>query len=175
MTIDRVDPPTIADEQTSLVAWLDFHRDTLLLKAHGLDQQQLAQRLEPSALTLGGLLKHMALVESSWLSRRLLGRPLIAPFEDAPWDEDPDWEFHTAADDTPEELTELFAASRAASDEIIAAALADGGLDTRSALPSRAGGHFDLRWILTHLVEEYARHNGHADLIRESIDGATGE
>ncbi|RYP88233.1 DinB family protein [Nocardioides guangzhouensis] len=175
MTIDRVDPPTTSDEQTSLVAWLDFHRDTLLLKADGLDQQQLAQRLEPSALTLGGLLKHMALVESSWLSRRLLGRPMIEPFESFDWSTDRDWEFHSAADDTPEELKALFAASRAASDEIIRAALADGGLDTRSALPSRDGGHFDLRWILTHLVEEYARHNGHADLIRESIDGATGE
>jgi hypothetical protein len=176
MTSERIDPPTIADEETSLVAWLDFHRDTLLLKAHGLDQEQLARRLEPSTLTLGGLVKHMALVESSWLSARLRGEPMIAPFEDAPWDDDPDWEFHSAKDDTPEELVALFAASRAASDEIIAATLADGGLDTISVGSRRdTGEHFDLRWILTHLVEEYARHNGHADLIRESIDGQTGD
>ena len=176
MTINRVDAPTISDERTSLLAWLDYHRDTLLLKAEGLDRAQLAQRLEPSELTIGGLLKHMALVESSWLSWRLLGKPMIAPFDDAPWDDDEDWEFHSAADDTPEELHRLFAASRAASDAIIAATLADGGLDTVSALTRRGtGAHYDLRWILTHLVEEYARHNGHADLIRESIDGVTGE
>ena len=176
MTTNRVDPPTIADERTSLLAWLDFHRDTLLLKAEGLDRAQLAQRLEPSELTIGGLLKHMALVESSWLSRRLLGEPMIAPFEDAPWDDDQDWEFHSARDDSPEELHRLFAASRTASDAIISAALADGGLDTRSVMTRRdSDEHFDLRWILTHLVEEYARHNGHADLIRESIDGATGD
>ncbi|MET1059952.1 MAG: DinB family protein [Nocardioides sp.] len=176
MSIERVDPPTTSDETTSLLAWLDFHRATLRQKADGLTQEQLAQRLAPSELTLGGLVKHMALVESSWLSRRLRGESLIAPFDTVDWDADQDWDFHSAAQDTPEELWAVHDASIAASDAILRDALADGGLDQLSARPSRQTGKpFDLRWILTHLIEEYARHNGHADLIRESIDGQTGD
>jgi uncharacterized damage-inducible protein DinB len=176
MSIERVDPPTSSDETTSLLAWLDFHRATLRLKADGLTQEQLAQRLPPSELTLGGLVKHMALVESSWLSRVLLDEPLIAPFDTADWEADQDWDFHSAVGDTPEQLAALHDASVAAADEILRKALADGGLDQLSVRPSRQTGQpFDLRWILTHLIEEYARHNGHADLIRESIDGQTGD
>ena len=177
MSIERLDPPLVSDEATSLRAWLDFHRATLRLKADGLTQAQLAQRLPPSELTLGGLVKHMALVESSWLSRVFLGRPLIAPFDTVDWEADEDWDFHSAAQDTPEELAALHDASIAASDAVLGDALADGeGLDRLSVKPGRrTGTHFDLRWILMHLVEEYARHNGHADLLRESIDGRTGD
>jgi uncharacterized damage-inducible protein DinB len=176
MSIERVDPPVASDEATSLLAWLDFHRATLRRKAGGLTQEQLARTLPPSTLTLGGLVKHMALVESSWLSRVFLGRPMMAPFDTVDWEADEDWDFHSAAQDTPEELAALHDASIAASDAILREALANGGLDSRSARPSRrTGEHFDLRWIVTHLVEEYARHNGHADLIRESVDGETGD
>jgi uncharacterized damage-inducible protein DinB len=176
MSIDRASAPIVADETTSLLAWLDYHRDTLLIKAGGLTQAQLAQPLPPSSLTLGGLVKHMALVESQWLARMLRGGDLMAPFDEVDWDADPDWDFHSAAEDTPEQLRALFDASRAASDEILRTALADGGLDRLSARPSRRSGtSFDLRWILMHLIEEYARHNGHADLLREAIDGRTGE
>ena len=176
MSIERVDPPVASDETTSLLAWLDFHRATLRRKAAGLTQEQLAQRLPPSTLTLGGLVKHMALVESSWLSRVFLGEPMIAPFDTVDWSADEDWDFHSAAEDTPEELVALHDASIAASDAILRDALANGGLDLRSAKPSRrTGEHFDLRWIVTHLVEEYARHNGHADFLREAIDGETGD
>ena len=118
----------------------------------------------------------MALVESSWLSRVFLGEPMIAPFDTVDWSADEDWDFHSAAEDTPEELVALHDASIAASDAILRDALANGGLDLRSAKPSRrTGEHFDLRWIVTHLVEEYARHNGHADFLREAIDGETGD
>ena len=177
MSIERVDPPLVSDEATSLLAWLDYHRATLRQKADGLTREQLAQRLPPSALTLGGLVKHMALVESSWLSRVFLGKPMIAPFDTVDWEADEDWDFHSAAQDTPEELAALHDASIAASDAVLRDALADGdGLDRLSARPSRhTGAHFDLRWIVTHLVEEYARHNGHADFLRESIDGQTGD
>ena len=176
MSIQRVDPPLVSDEATSLLAWLDYHRATLRQKADGLSQQQLAQRLPPSELTLGGLVKHMSLVESSWLSRVFLDQPMIAPFDTVDWEADEDWDFHSAAQDTPEELAALHDASIAASDAILREALADSGLDSLSAKPSRrTGAPFDLRWIVTHLVEEYARHNGHADLIRESIDGQTGD
>ena len=176
MSIERVDPPLVSDEATSLLAWLDYHRATLRQKADRLTQEQLAQRLPPSELTLGGLVKHMALVESSWLSRVFLGQPMIAPFDTVDWEADEDWDFHSAAQDTPEELAALHDASIAASDAILREALADGGLDSLSAKPSRrTGAPFDLRWIVTHLVEEYARHNGHADFLRESIDGRTGD
>jgi uncharacterized damage-inducible protein DinB len=176
MNIERVDPPLVSDEATSLLAWLDFHRATLRRKAGGLTQEQLAQPLPPSTLTLGGLVKHMALVESSWLSRVFLGQPLIAPFDAVDWKADEDWDFHSAVEDTPEDLAALHGASIGASDAILRDALAGEGLDSRSARPSRrTGEHFDLRWIVTHLVEEYARHNGHADFLREAIDGETGD
>jgi hypothetical protein len=101
----------------------------------------------------------------------------VEPWASVDWDADRDWDWHSAADDSPEELRRLFDDSVAASDAIIAEALADGGLDRLSVTESRRPGEgaFSLRWIVVHMIEEYARHNGHADLIRESIDGATGE
>ena len=91
------------------------------------------------------------------------------------WEADRDWEWHTAADDTPDELCALFDEAGGRSDAIIGEALADGGLDALSGRGQAQGEAFSLRWILVHMIEEYARHNGHADLIRESIDGVTGE
>ena len=166
-------PPLHGPEYPQLRGWLDFHRSVLRGKCAGLSVQQLAQRLEPSSLTLGGLLKHMAYVEDNWFSVVLLGREYAAPWRDVDWDADPDWEFNTAADDSPEELNRLFDEAIAASDRILDEVGAD--LDRRSVRESRQDGTpYDLRWILLHMIEEYARHNGHADLIRESIDGATG-
>jgi uncharacterized damage-inducible protein DinB len=176
VTTDRTDPPLAADEATTLRGFLDYHRDTLRWKAEGLDHDRLNQALAPSTLTLAGLLKHLALVESHWLSHVLFDRELMPPFDTADWDADGDWEFTSAPDDEPDQLRGLFDEATKRSDALIDEALEKDGLDTLSALPGRrTGGHFSLRWILVHLVEEYARHNGHADLIRESIDGATGE
>jgi uncharacterized damage-inducible protein DinB len=169
---ERPEPPTHGPELVQLRAWLDFHRHTLKQKASGLSQQQLAQTFGPSALSLGGLLKHMALVEDSWFSMRLMGNGDAEPWVGVDWDGDPDWEFRTAADDSPEVLFGLLDDAIAASDRILDEVGDD--LDRRAATPSRQGTPFDLRWILLHMVEEYARHNGHADLIRESVDGATG-
>ena len=169
---ERVRPPTNGPEVLQLRAWLDFHRHTLKEKAVGLSQEQLARTLGPSTLTLGGLLKHMALVEDNWFSIVLLGNPDAEPWLGVDWDSDPDWEFRTAADDSPEVLLGLLDDAIVASDRILDEVGDD--LDRRAATPSREGTPFDLRWILIHMVEEYARHNGHADLIRESIDGATG-
>jgi len=177
VTTNRTDPPLAADEVTTLRGFLDYHRDTLRLKAADLDHDQLNRTLAPSTLTLAGLLKHLALVESDWLSRVLFDRDVMPPFDTADWDADRDWEFTTAPDDSPDQLRKLFDEATERSDALIDEALErEGGLDTLSALPGRrTGQHFSLRWILVHLIEEYARHNGHADLIRESIDGATGE
>ncbi|MEL7974874.1 DUF664 domain-containing protein [Isoptericola sp. F-RaC21] len=175
--LDRAEPPLRADEVTTLRAFLDYHRDTLRWKTAGLTAVQLRTPHPPSSLTLGGLVKHLALVETDWFAVKLDGDTAIAPFDTADWDADPDWEFHSAADDSPEELRRIFDAAVADSDRRIDAALAAGGLDGTSVRESRHGdeGAFSLRWILVHMIEEYARHNGHADLLREAVDGATGE
>jgi uncharacterized damage-inducible protein DinB len=174
---DRIDPPLRADEVTTLLGYLAYHRDTFRMKTAGLDAAQLAAAHAPSTMTLGGMMKHLSLVESNWFNDVLMGRPEIEPWASVDWEADRDWEWHTAADDEPDHLRRLFDDSVAASDAIIAEALADGGLDVESVRPSRREGEgaFSLRWILVHMIEEYARHNGHADLIRESIDGVTGE
>jgi uncharacterized damage-inducible protein DinB len=167
----RVDPPTHGDERTLLIAFLDYHRDTLRTKAGGLDAEQLATALPTSEMTLGGMVKHLALVENSWLRDRLAGEGLSEPWRSVDWDADEDWDWHSARDDSPEQIRALY-------DEMVAdadAVIASKHLDDLSVVPSRAGEPFSLRWILLHLIEEYARHNGHADLIREAIDGETGE
>ena len=166
--------PYAADERTTLVAFLDWHRDTLRIKTAGLDAEQLDTPLPPSDLTLGGMLKHLALVEESWFCR-WLGRDMRQVWKDVDWSADPDWEWRTAADDSPEELRALWEESvglaRASLDE----ALREGGMDKLATRSWPDGRSPNLRWIVCHMIEEYARHNGHADLIRESIDGATGE
>lgn len=176
MTDHRTDPPVAADEVTTLRRFLDFHRDTLRWKTAGLDAAELAHRLRPSSMTLGGLLKHLAFVESQWFSQVLLGEALMPPFDTADWADDRDWDWTSAAGDSPEELRMLFDRAVAASDAVLDAALAEGGLDRLSVRADRhTGERWTLRWILVHLVEEYARHNGHADLLREAIDGTVGE
>jgi hypothetical protein len=170
--MNRVDPPTQGDERTLLLAFLDYHRETLRKKAGGLDAAQLATALPPSEMTLGGMVKHLALVEHSWIRRVFLGEEYAQPWASVDWGADEDWDWHSARDDTPEQLWALYDATVADVD----GALAGADPDALSARPSRQTGEpFSLRWILLHLVEEYARHNGHADLIRESIDGVVGE
>jgi uncharacterized damage-inducible protein DinB len=171
----RIDPPLRADEVATLRAFLDYHRETFRWKCRGLTQEQLAQSLPPTDMTLGGMMKHLAVVESGWFEETFAGGSLMPPFDTVDWDADRDWEWHTARDDSPEELFAVFDEAVRRADAVIDGALADRGLESESAEPSRQGGAFSLRWILVHLIEEYARHNGHADLIRESIDGQTGE
>jgi Protein of unknown function (DUF664) len=170
----RVLPPLQGDEATMLRAFLDIHRDTLRWKCSGLTQEQLALTLPPSDLTLGGMMKHLASVESGWFGG-YAGHPPMPPFDTVDWDADPDWEWHTARDDTPEELRRLFDVAVRRSDDVIAEAMAGPGLDGQSVETNRRGDHFSLRRIMIHMLEEYARHNGHADLIRQSIDGQIGE
>jgi uncharacterized damage-inducible protein DinB len=172
----RTEPPLRGSEVDTLRSFLAYHRETFRWKTQDLNQQQLATPLSPSTMTLGGMMKHLAVVESSWFSEDFRGGPLMAPFDTAPWEEDRDWEWHTAAQDSPEQLRALFDDAVTRSDRIIEEALARGGLDQLSvAKDHRTGEPYSLRWILVHMIEEYARHNGHADLIRESIDGMTGE
>jgi len=142
------------------------------MKTAGLDAAQLDSRHPPSEMTLGGMLKHLALVEHSWIRRVFRGEAYAEPWASVDWEADVDWDWHSAADDSPEEIRALFDREVAAADRAVAGA----SLDDLAARPHhRTGERFSLRWILLHLVEEYARHNGHADLIRESIDGEVGE
>jgi uncharacterized damage-inducible protein DinB len=174
---DRTDPPPAADEATMLRAFLDYHRETLRWKTGGLSQEQLAQTHPPSTMTLGGLLKHLALVENWWFEVVLLGHPDLPPFDGIDFDADPDWEWRTGAEEPPEEVRDLYERAVAGADAAITEALArPTGLETLSHKRSRHTDEaFTLRWILLHMIEEYARHNGHADLLREAVDGETGE
>ncbi len=172
MTTERVDPPLTGDEASQLYGFLDYQRATLRIKTDGLDAAGLSRRLPPSSLTLGGLLKHLAYVEDNWFSTVLHGHERALSWRDVDWTADRDCELTSAAHDSPEELRALFDASVVRSRELASGV----GLDTRSARHLHGTDQpVSLRWIVMHMVEEYARHNGHADLIRESIDGQVGE
>lgn len=160
------------DEVEALLGALNRNRRTFGWKTGGLDAEEMRRTLGPSTMTLGGLVKHLALVEDHYFTHQLLGRDY--PLVWAPTAEDPDWEWHSAADDSPEDLRRLWLESVARSDAAVEEALADGGLD-RPLAQSDWTHTPNLRRVIVDLIEEYARHTGHADLIRESIDGLVGE
>jgi uncharacterized damage-inducible protein DinB len=176
MTIERAEPTFSNDEVGMLRSFLDHYRATIRLQASGLTAAQLEQPLPPSDLTLGGMLKHLAFVEDYWFSYHLLGHDPAPPWDSAPWSDDPDWDWHSAAGTPHAELDALLAAAIARSDECLDAALAadpDLSRPVARTRPPEKGETASVRWVLVHLVEEYCRHAGHADLIRQSIDGAT--
>jgi hypothetical protein len=167
-TVDRPDTAFINPERPALEDWLRFHRNTLLSKCAGLTAEQLkTASVEPSNLTLLGLVRHMTEVERGWFCRGFAG-------QDAPkiycTDDDPDGDFDNVADADAEADFARYQAECEAADRAAAAR----GLD-ETFVHARTGTTFDLRWIYIHMIEEYARHNGHADLIRERIDGVTGD
>ncbi len=168
----RVDPDPDGSEFGMLSQYLDYQRETMLSKTAGLTREQLAQKHPPSELTLAGLLYHLSLVEEDWLEVRFSGRPDREPWASIDWDADPNWEFRTAAQLEPEQLQSRYREACERSRHVVSNAA---GLDQPSVKALRDGRHFSLRWVLLHLVEETARHAGHADLLRESIDGAAGE
>lgn len=163
--------PRQADEASTLVAFLDYHRAVILDKCGGLTRTQLAARLEPSTMTLIGIVYHLALVESSWFAERFLGEELGEPWASVDWEADRDWEWHHAAKMEPDDVFAAYRTAFTRSNEITAAAAS---LDQMS-VRNRDGQPWSLRWILVHMIEETARHAGHADLIRESIDGEVGD
>ena len=128
-----------------------------------------------STVTLGGLLKHLALVEDDYFTGKLLGRDLGSPWDTVDWDADPDWEWRSAAEDTPEQLLTLWRDAVARSRSAVTELLADGDLGQLARFTWPDGRTPSMRRILIDLIEEYARHVGHADLIRESVDGLVGE
>ena len=167
-TIERPLPPLNADERTTLESWLDFHRATLAMKCEGVDDKQAAAAsVPPSGFTLTGLVQHLAEVERNWFGRVLSGEQ-APPIYDPQADPDgPDGGFELAAGAT---LGGALATWRA---EIDRAREHCAGR-ALTATGRLMGQDVSLRWIYVHMIEEYARHNGHADLLRERIDGTTG-
>lgn len=162
--------PLAASERETLIAFLDFYRAALIDKAHGLNDEQLHIALPPSTLTLSRLIGHAALVEYTWFRERFDGDPMPEPFGSFDWDDDRDAEMTLAQTWSSAELIEQFNSAVADSRRRIEAA---DSLDQLSVLSNFEGEQWNLRWILIHMIEEYARHCGHADFIRESIDGDT--
>lgn len=170
----RPEPPLAADEASTLVGFLEWHRATFAWKCAGLEAAGLTETVGASSMTLGGLLKHWARCEDFWFSHQLAGRDTAAPWDSVDWDADPDWEWHSAAEDTPEELRALWQENVERSRVALAEVLEADGLDGVVRRPPPGVQPATVRWVLCHVIEEYARHNGHADLLRESVDGATG-
>lgn len=170
----RVEPPLAVDEWHTLTTFLDFHRATLHWKCSGLDAAGLQRTVAASSMTLGGILKHLAWVEEHWFTEMFLGGQMPELWQGVDWAADQDWEWTSAAADSPAELFALWQDAVAHSRETSRRGLTD-GLDALAVRGWPDGRKHSLRWILVHMIEEYARHNGHADLIREAIDGATGE
>ena len=175
MPMGAVEPPIAGDETAAVLGELDRLRSLIAWKCGALDANGLSATHGPSAITLGGLLKHLALVEDSHFTRLLFDREPGPPWDAVDRDASPDWEWRSAAEDSPEQLMSLWNQAVERSRKIVAEALLVGGLDHVGLYVSGQGESPNLRRILLDLIEEYARHLGHADLIRESVDGLTGE
>jgi hypothetical protein len=169
------EPPLAGTEVEHLVGALDRLRTTFRWKADDLDAAALAVRVGDSSLTLGGLLKHLAVVEDYTFSTKLAGKPLGAPWQPDEWDDEYEWPFTSAAEDSPAELYALWDGAVERSRAALAAALADGGFDQLVHVSTPDGEHASLRRLVFDMVEEYGRHTGHADLLREAVDGRVGE
>jgi hypothetical protein len=169
------EPPLAGTEAEHLTGALERMRTTFRWKADDLDAAGLAARIGASPLTLGGLLKHLALCEDFMFTTKLSGAPIGAPWEGSGLDRDDDWEFTSAADDSPEQLYELWDAAVERSRARLSTALANGGLDQLVHMSHPDGRRASLRRLVCDLIEEYGRHTGHADLLREAVDGRVGE
>jgi hypothetical protein len=167
------EPPAVGSEAEMLLGSLERQRATLAWKCADLDAAGLRMGVGASSVTLGGLLKHLAFMEDINFSRDLAGRDLPPPWNGVDWRTEAGWEWRSAAEDSPDQLYALWRDAVARSRSAVAEALADGGLDGLSYSPS--GKAQSLRRLLVDMIEEYARHTGHADLIRESVDGRVGE
>jgi Protein of unknown function (DUF664) len=177
MSTDAVpwEPPLAGTEAEQLVGALERLRATFRWKADDLDAVGLSTRLPTSTLTLGGLLKHLAALEDYTFTHQLSGAPMGDPWDAMGWAGDNDWEFESAADDPPDLLYALWDGAVARSRTRLASALSEGDVDQSVHASMPDGRHANLRRLLCDLIEEYGRHTGHADLIREAVDGRVGE
>lgn len=171
MSLPLDDPRPAPNERDGLVDFLEYYRQVLRRKVDGLSAEDLDRTVGASTLTLGGIIKHLSLVEYSWFVEDILGEDLPEPFAGIDWSADHDWDFHSAADDSPQDLLDLHERACETSRRVL-----DGVNDLDQPLARKHHGQVhNVRWVLIHMIEEYARHAGHADLIRESIDGSVGD
>jgi uncharacterized damage-inducible protein DinB len=166
---------SLSTEAKAVLTVLERNRRTFAWKTGGLDRGGLAATTAASSMTLGGLVKHMALVEADWLVVKLAGQPYGPPWDDVDFDADPDWEWRTGAQDDPDEVYALWRSSVQRSEDVVIAVLQEGGMDAAAQFTGRDGRAATVREMLLDMIEEYARHTGHADLLRESVDGLVGE
>jgi uncharacterized damage-inducible protein DinB len=167
----RYEIPLAGTETETLVAFLDYYRELILDKAGGLTQEQLGTSLAPSTMTIAGMIYHLAVVEEAWFSQNFLGHDLGEPWSSVDWKNDRDWEWDIAPTLDPDLVRDAYRDAFERSNEIVVEAES---LDQLSVLDDEDSKR-SLRWILVHMIEETARHAGHADLIRESIDGEVGD
>lgn len=164
---ERLPVPLVGDEKAMLSAFLDRYRETILWKLDGLSREQATRRLVPSATTLLGIVKHLGYVEMAWFRVRFAGEPVTLPWEKEETEPDPD--FRIEPQDTIERVSAFYREQIAKAREIVAAASLD------DLVRDTTRGQRSLRWIMVHLIEETARHAGHADILRELTDGAVGQ
>ncbi|RJU01113.1 DinB family protein [Arthrobacter frigidicola] len=169
-------PPMAGNEAVTLLAFLERQRATFAWKTGGLDAAGLRATAGPSSMTLGGLLKHLARFEDDMSTEWLHGRAQLPPWNAVDWENDPDWDWRTAGGESPEQLYGRWRDAVARSRALFAEALAEGGPARRGSVASDSTIELpNLRYIFLNMIEEYARHNGHADLLRESVDGLVGQ
>jgi uncharacterized damage-inducible protein DinB len=168
-------PPAVPAEAESLQSVLERNRRTFAWKTSGLDEKGLRATTAASSMTLGGLVKHMALVEADWLAVKLAGHEYGAPWDAVDFDADPDWEWRTGAHDSPDEVYATWRDAVERSRELVAEVIQERGLEGPAALIWPDGRTPTVRVMLLDMIEEYARHTGHADILREAVDGRVGE
>src|SRR4051794_20833919 len=168
-------PSATSSEAESLLSVLERNRRTFAWKTSGLDEKGLRATAAASSMTLGGLVKHVALVEADWLAVKLAGHEYGAPWDAVDFDADPDWEWRTGTLDPPADVYALWRDAVERSRELVAEVLEERGLDGPASFTWPDGRTPTVRAMLLDMVEEYARHTGHADLLREAVDGRVGE
>lgn len=168
----RPEPPLAGGEVETLLGFLDFQRATLEWKCRGLSDEQLRAPLQPTSMTLAGMLKHLARVEDGWFGAVVAESEKAEPWASMEWSA----EWQNSPSETGDELRRLWSEQVARSRDVVATQLQADEQALDATHPAWGGqARVSLRWVLVHMIEEYARHNGHADLLRESIDGETGE
>ena len=172
---DTAQSSAARSEPEALLAVLERNRRTFAWKTAALDERDLRRTTAASAMTLGGLVKHLALVEADWLAVKLAGQPYGPPWDSVDFDADPDWEWRTGALDPPEQTYRLWHDAVARSRELVTDVINERGLDGPASFTWPDGRTPTVRAMLLDMIEEYARHTGHADILREAVDGRVGE
>lgn len=174
-TDDQSDALAAGGEAESVLAVLERNRRTFAWKTSGLDAKGLRATTAASAMTLGGLVKHVALVEADWLAVKLAGQGYGPPWDAVDFDADPDWEWRTGALDAPDDVYAVWREAVARSRLLVAEVIKERGLAGPASFTWPNGRTPTVRDMLLDMIEEYARHTGHADVLREAVDGRVGE